>query len=251
MPMNQNNMNNFCPNNIPINGMNQFNNDMLNQNNMNMMNNNNFNMMFQYFTNMMKNQNIMNNMNMNMNMNNMGNDGFNNMVNNNMQNWSANENNGFNNNSSQIVLMKNIFDNLKFEKEPYKIQKDIAQCMDNNRSNKNYVSGGNELFTTSSNDNNSNNKDLNDKKNIIHIIFITLKGHNHSRKYNQNDKIKYVLESFVKEFGLSINTLKEIHFLYNATSLNTNLEKNPTLKELGIKNFSKINVIDMKDIIGA
>ena len=52
MPMNQNNMNNFCPNNIPINRMNQFNNFMLNQNNMNMMNNNNLNMMFQYFTNM-------------------------------------------------------------------------------------------------------------------------------------------------------------------------------------------------------
>ena len=146
----------------------------------------------------------------------MENPGFNNMDNNNMQNWSANENNAF-----------------------------------NNKSNKNYVSGGNELFTTSSNHDNSNNKDLNDNKNIVHIVFITLKGNNHARKYNQNDRIKDVLESFVKEFGLPISTLKEIHFLYNATSLNTNLEKNPTLKELGIKNMAKINIIDMKNIIGA
>ena len=258
--MNQNNMNYFCQNNMPMNMMNQYNNYILNQNNMNNMNMmyniNNFNML-QNLGNNMNNLNNMNNMNMNMNMNmdinmnnTMGNPRFNNMLNNNVKNFSGNENNNFNNND-QIFLMKNIFDNLKFEKDPYIIQKKIAFCMDSNKPNKNYVYGGNALFITSTNDENSNNKVLNDKENLIHIIFITMKGHNHSRKYNKNDKIKDVLGSFIREFGLPLNALKEIHFLYNATNINNLEDNNYTLKQLGIKNFAKINVVDMKNIIGA
>ena len=246
--MNQNNMNNFYPNNIPMNMMNQYNNCMPNQNNMNMMmDNNNYNKLFVYSNNMM---NCLNNYNMYMN-NNMGNPGFNNMFNNNMQNLSGNENNkGFNNNNSQI-LMKNIFDNLKFEEKPYKMQKAIAFCLDNNnnKSNENCVLGGNGLFTTSSNDENIQIND-NNSKDIINIVFVTMKGNRHNRKCNQNDTIKNVLENFLEGFGLPKTALKEIIFLNNAINLN-NLEDNITLKQFRILNNSKINIVDMKNIIGA
>ena len=235
--MNQNNMNNFCPNDIPMNMMNYNNNFMQNQNNMNM------NMMFQYLYNMMNN-----NWNTNMN-NNMGNPGFNNMYNNNNQNWSGNENNinDLNNYNSEIFLMKNMYEQLKFEEDPYRIQKGIAFCLDNNKSNGNHVCGGNPLFTTSSNDVNFQN---NNSKDIINIVFLSMKGNKHNRKYNQNDKIRNVLENFLEGFGLPKNALKEIQFLYNAVNLN-NLNENVTLKDFNIKDFARINIIDMKNIIGA
>ena len=248
--MNQNNMYNFCTNNNQMNMMNQYNNNyMPNQNNMNMMmnNNNNYYISPQYLNNMMNN--MINNMNINM-INNMGNAGFNNMYNNNMQNWTGDENNGngFNNNS-QMFLMKNIFENLKFEEDPYKIQKGIAICLNNNTSDKNNVLGGNSLFTTSTNDDNFKNNN-NDSKDIINIIFISMKGHTHNRKYNKNGKIRDILESFLEGFGLPKSALKEIHFLYNAANLN-NLKENVTLKQFNIVNFARINIIDMKNIIAA
>ena len=251
--MNQNNIHNFCSNNNQMNMMNQYNNNFIpNQNNMNMMmnNNNNYAMTLQYLNNMINNNltNMFNNMNIDMN-NNMGNAGFNNMYNN-MQNWAGIENNvnGFNNNS-QMFLMKNIFENLKFEEDPYKIQKGIAICLNNNTSDKNNVLGGNSLFTTSTNDDNFKNNN-NDSKDIINIIFISMKGHTHNRKYNKNEKIRDIFESFLKEFGLPKNALKEIHFLYNAVNLN-NLKENVTLKQFNIVNFARINIIDMKNIIAA
>jgi hypothetical protein len=244
--MNQNNMNNFCPNDMPMNMMNQYNNNfMQNQNNMNM----NM-MMIQYlYNNMMNNINNMNN-NWNMNMNNnMGNPGFNNMYNNNNQNWPGNGNNmnDINNYNSKIFLMKNMYEQLKFEEDPYRIQKGIAFCLDNNKSNGNHVCGGNPLFTTSSNDENFQN---NNSKDIINIIFLSMKGNKHNRKYNQNDKIRNVLENFLEGFGLPKNALKEIQFLYNAVNLN-NLNENVILKDFNIKDFARINIIDMKNIIGA
>lgn len=236
--MNQNNLNNYFQN---MNMMNQYNNCIPNQNNMNMMINNNN--MFQYFNNMMNNLNNMNNMDMNF-YNNMGNPGFNNM-----QDWPGNQNNGFNNNS-QIFLMQNIFDNLKFQEDPYKIQKAIALCIDNNNHKDKYVSGGNALFTTSTNDKNYDKNFNNNSKDTINIVFVSMKGNRHIRKYDQNDKIINVLENFLKEFGLPKNALKEIQFLYNAVNLN-NLEENITLKEYGVKNSARINIIDMKNIIAA
>ena len=236
--MNQNYMNNFCPNDIPMNMMNQYvNNFMQNQNNMNM------NMMFQYLYNMMNN-----NWNTNMN-NNMGNPGFNNMYNNNNQNWSGNENNinDLNNYNSEIFLMKNMYEQLKFEEDPYRIQKGIAFCLDNNKSNGNHVCGGNPLFTTSSNDVNFQN---NNSKDIINIVFLSMKGNKHNRKYNQNDKIRNVLENFLEGFGLPKNALKEIQFLYNAVNLN-NVKEDVTLKQFNIVNSARINIVDMKNIIGA
>ena len=244
----------FCPNDIQMNMMNQYNNNYMPiQNNMNMMmnNNNNYNMFLQYLNNMsnnLNNMNLNNNIYINMN-NNMGNAGFNNMYNN-MQNCPKNENNanGFNNNS-QMFLMQNIFDNLKFEEDPYKIQKGIAICLNNNTSGKNNIFGGNELFTTSTNYDNFQNNN-NDPKDIINIIFISMKGHSHNRKYNQNEKIRDVLENFLEGFGLPKNALKEIQFLYNAVNLN-NVKEDVTLKQFNIVNSARINIVDMKNIIAA
>ena len=86
--------------------------------------------------------------------------------------------------------------------------------------------------------------------NIINVCFLTMKGNSHLRQYNKNITIKEMLEDFVKNMGLNINSLKRIQFLYNATLLN-NLPNNLTLTQFNIMNNSKINVIDMFNIIGA
>ena len=271
MNLNQNNMNLMMNNqNIMNMLMNQNNMNTLNQNNMNVLNqnptynlnnsnifnmhkqNNNFNYMninqnnllyqnyLKLLQNMMMNQNNMANMN---NFNCLQNCENNFMPNINMQNSFGNINNGINNNYK--FLMQNLFDQVKTEDDPYKIQKVMSFCMNNNKPYEKFVSGGKQMFTTSSNDeSNDNNEDM------IQIVFVSMKGNKHIRKYNKNEEINSVLQKFVEGFGLNKNALKKIYFLYNAANLNS-LKENTTLKDANLINNSRINVIDINNIIGA
>ena len=240
--MNRNNMNN-----INMNMMNNMN--MINQNNMNMMNGNNMNQMNQTMMTL-NNMNMINQNNMNMmNGNNM------NMMNQNNMNM-MNQNNNFNMNNNnlsysdpKILLMERLFEKLKAYEDGFQIQKGIALGLNNNQQYNNYVSGGEPGFsflTTSSVESQSKSEN----PEVINIIFITLKGNKHIKRYNKKDKIKNVLKSFVQSFGLTENALTKINFLYNATNLN-NLRDDMTLEEFNVVNNSRINVIDINDIIGA
>ena len=250
--MNNNQNMNMMNNNQNMNmiNINQNMNMMNNYQNMNMMNiNQNMNMM-----NNNQNMNMMNNnqnlYNMNMfNNNNMNNIGINNQVNNN------NINNYNNNLNKKLLLMYNLFKQLMspkvpvIEPDPYEIQRGIGRGLNNNQPYNNYVSGGNQLpkaFITSS----EGIESTNPGPNKLNLIFVMMQGNKHTRTFNKNDKIRYVLEQFVESFGLGTNTLKNIYFLFNATNLN-NLEKNKTLEDLRIVNNTRINVIDLKNIIGA
>ena len=261
MMNNQNNMNimmNQSNNNI----INQYNMNMLNQNNIYNLNNNNYfnmprqnnnfnnmnnqnNLLYQNYFLLQNMMNMMNKYNMN-NMNNynsMENCGCNYMPITNMQNSFGNINNGINNNYK--FLMQNLFDQVKTEDDPYKIQKVMSFCMNNNKPYEKFVSGGKQMFTTSSNDeSNDNNEDM------IQIVFVSMKGNKHIRKYNKNEEINSVLQKFVEGFGLNKNALKKIYFLYNAANLNS-LKENTTLKDANLINNSRINVIDINNIIGA
>ena len=249
MNNNQNmNMNMMMNNNQNMN----MNMNMMNSNqNMNMMNSNqNMNMMnSNQNMNMMNNNQNINNMNM-FNNNNMKNIGINNQVNNN------NINNNFNNNLNQkLLLMYQLFKQLMspkvpgIEPDPYEIQRGIGRGLNNNQPYNNYVSGGNQLpkvFITSS----EGIESANPGPNKVNLIFVMMQGNKHTKTFKKNEKIRYVLEQFVESFGLSTNTLKKIYFLFNATNLN-NLEKHKTLEDFHIVNNSRINVIDLKNIIGA
>jgi len=255
--MNQNNMNM----NQNMNMMNQNNMNMMNQNNMNMMNQNNMNIMNRNM-NMMNqnNMNMMNQNNMNMNMmnqNNMRN--FNNSPPNNMNinnnKYNMGMNNMFNMNMPNVekfdqknFLMEKLYNQYKFEEDPFLIQKGIALGLNNNQPYKMYIAGGNQSYdflTKSSNDGIQNNS-----YNKINIIFCTMRGSKHSRTYNPNDKIIDALESFLMSVGVSKNALSKICFLYNATNLN-NLDKKMTLNDFKIRDNAKINVTDLHNIIGA
>ena len=102
------------------------------------------------------------------------------------------------------------------------------------------------FFTSSSVENNNNKQNLD----LINIHFETMKGNSHVKKYYRFMKISDMLESFITSFGLSKDALKRVHFLYNATNL-AKLDKNLKLNEFNIVDHSKINVIDMYDVIGA
>ena len=68
------------------------------------------------------------------------------------------------------------------------------------------------------------------------------------RFYNKNMKIRKMLEDFLTKFGLSKNSLDRVQFLYNATIIN---KLDMTLSQFNIVNNSKINVIDIHNVIGA
>ena len=111
------------------------------------------------------------------------------------------------------------------------------------------VAGGNRildffLYSSNDNNNNDNNPDL------VNVVFLMMQGNKHSKSFKKTDTIKYMLESFVKSFGLSTNVLKKIYFLHNAVNLNS-INQMKTLEQIKIKNFSKVNVIDINNIIGA
>ena len=249
------NMNTFNPNLMQLNQMSIMNqNQMFNVGNVNMMNQNQipFNNM-----NMMPNMNMMNNNNQfrnnfgNINGNNMMNNfPQNNNINNNNINFNANVNINNNIDNSQNIqdLKKKLLNNSLSLKDPYQIQLSIALGLNNNQPYEHYVQGGNQVPAFMKQSSVENPVDGNNNK--INVVFVVMKGNSHSRIFNQNDTIKDMLIKFIKSRGLQEYHLKDIYFLFNAVNLNT-INQNQTLKEFGIKNGTKITIIDLKDIIGA
>ena len=194
-------------------------------------NNNNFN-----------NMNIMNNFNNNMNMNFMNN----NMIN--QSNINMNDN-IYNMMQNSVNFKKDLLRRSLTEKDPVKIQMKIALGLNNNRPYENYLKGGNQtpaFMKQSSSDNIP--KGLDDK---INVVFQVMKGNIHNRAFNKTDTIQQMLLKFIKSLGLLEKHLDNIYFLFNATNLNTITNKNQTLVQYGIKDGSKVTIIDLKNIIGA
>ena len=195
-------------------------------------NNNNFN-----------NMNMMNNFNNNMNMN---------FVNNNMinqPNMNINNNNIYNMMQNSVNFKKDLLRRSLTEKDPVKIQMKIALGLNNNRPYENYLKGGNQtpaFMKQSSSDNIPKGSD--DK---INVVFQVMKGNIHNRAFNKTDTIQQMLSKFIKSLGLLEKHLDNIYFLFNATNLNTISNKNQTLVQCGIKNGSRVTIIDLKNIIGA
>ena len=213
--------------NANINFMNQ------NPNTFRPINNNNFNNM-----NMMNN---FNNNNMNMNFMN------NNMIN--QPNMNMNNNNIYNMMQNSVNFKKDLLRRSSTEKDPVKIQMKIALGLNNNRPYENYLKGGNQtpaFMKQSSSDNIP--KGLDDK---INVVFQVMKGNIHNRAFNKTDTIQQMLLKFIKSLGLLEKHLDNIYFLFNATNLNTITNKNQTLVQYGIKDGSKVTIIDLKNIIGA
>ena len=212
--------------NANINFMNQ------NPNTFRPINNNNFN-----------NMNMMNNFNNNMNMNFMNN----NMIN--QPNMNMNNNNIYNMMQNSVNFKKDLLRRSLTEKDPVKIQMKIALGLNNNRPYENYLKGGNQtpaFMKQSSSDNIP--KGLDDK---INVVFQVMKGNIHNRAFNKTDTIQQMLLKFIKSLGLLEKHLDNIYFLFNATNLNTISNKNQTLVQYGIKDGSRVTIIDLKNIIGA
>ncbi len=221
--------NNFLMNNMNNNMMNMNINNMNNMNGVNMMNNN-------------MNLNNQNNFMFGMNMNN-----NNNFGNNNMNNIGMNMAN-FNNNFYKMNLLNLLYNQYKNQKDGFSIQLGIALGLNNNKPYNNYLKPPSFSFLTSSSvDNNSAN--LGDPD-VVNIIFVTSHGNRHARRYKKNEKIYDVLNKFLSSVGLNENALSQIHFLFNAANL-INFNKDKTLQQIGIFNNSKINVVDINNIIGA
>ena len=211
--------------NANINFMNQ------NPNTFRPINNNNFN-----------NMNMMNNFNNNMNMNFMNN----NMIN--QSNINMNDN-IYNMMQNSVNFKKDLLRRSLTEKDPVKIQMKIALGLNNNRPYENYLKGGNQtpaFMKQSSSDNIPKGSD--DK---INVVFQVMKGNIHNRTFNKTDTIQQMLLKFIKSLGLLEKHLDNIYFLFNATNLNTISNKNQTLVQYGIKDGSKVTIIDLKNIIGA
>ena len=212
--------------NANINLMNQ------NPNTFRPINNNNFN-----------NMNMMNNFNNNMDINLMNN----NMIN--QSNINMNNNNIYNMMQNSVNFKKDLLRRSLTEKDPVKIQMKIALGLNNNRPYENYLKGGNQtpaFMKQSSSDNIPKGSD--DK---INVVFQVMKGNIHNRAFNKTDTIQQMLLKFIKSLGLLEKHLDNIYFLFNATNLNTISNKNQTLVQYGIKDGSKVTIIDLKNIIGA
>jgi len=225
---------------------------MNNNNANNNIHNSMYNIMINNMNNIMNNypnNNIPNNQNINM-INNMPNS----MVinNNNMKN---NFNNDMNNHTmaqSSQNLKNRLFEQFKKEKNPYNIQKGIALGLNNNQNYQRYDNGNkvHEFNKFSSNENPQNINNIN-KANIINIIFAAMKGNIHSRTFDRKDTIKNMLLKFMKSVGLNEYYLDKIYFLFNSSKLNNPDNQKKTIEEMGIRNGSKVTIIDVKDIIGA
>ena len=221
----------------------------LNQNtnaNINFMNKNPYT--FRHFNN---NNNNFNNMNMMNSFNNNNNMNMN-FVNNNMinqPNMNINNNNIYNMMQNSVNFKKDLLRRSLTEKDPVKIQMKIALGLNNNRPYENYLKGGNQtpaFMKQSSSDNIPKGSD--DK---INVVFQVMKGNIHNRTFNKTDTIQQMLLKFIKSLGLLEKHLDNIYFLFNATNLNTISNKNQTLVQFGIKDGSKVTIIDMGNIIGA
>ena len=259
-----NNMNMFNTNNMPLSQRNNFNQYQMINNNRNK---NTFNQTFNQINQknnlnqnmIMSNRNMNHNMmmNNNQNINNLSNIKGNNIINNfpqnNMNNLNINNNNINNNNNNNTNnlqhLKKQLLKNSLSLKDPFKIQMSIALGLNNNKPYEHYVQGGNKVpdFMKQSSNENPNGIILDDK---INVVFVVMKGNSHSKIFNKNDTIRDMLIKFIKSFGLQEYHLKFIYFLFNASNLNT-INQNQTLKQFGIRNGSKITVLDLQDIIGA
>ena len=190
---------------------------------------------FRHFNN---NNNNFNNMNMNF-MNN-------NMIN--QSNINMNDN-IYNMMQNSVNFKKDLLRRCSTEKDPVKIQMKIALGLNNNRPYENYLKGGNQtpaFMKQSSSDNIPKGSD--DK---INVVFQVMKGNIHNRAFNKTDTIQQMLLKFIKSLGLLEKHLDNIYFLFNATNLNTITNKNQTLVQFGIKDGSKVTIIDMGNIIGA
>ena len=195
-------------------------------------NNNNFN-----------NMNMMNSFNNNMNMNFMNN----NMIN--QHNINMNNNNIYNMMQNSVNFKKDLLRRSLAEKDPVKMQMKIALGLNNNRPYENYLKGGNQtpaFMKQSSNDNIPKGSD-----NKINVVFQVTQGNIHNKAFNKTDTIQQMLSKFIKSQGLLEKHLENIYFLFNATNLNTISNKNQTLEQFGIKDGSKITILDKKNIIGA
>ena len=182
------------------------------------------------------------------------NNNFNNMnfMNNNMinqPNMNMNNNNIYNMMQNSVNFKKDLLRRSLTEKDPVKIQMKIALGLNNNRPYENYLKGGNQtpaFMKQSSSDNIPKGSD--DK---INVVFQVMKGNIHNRAFNKTDTIQQMLLKFIKSLGLLEKHLDNIYFLFNATNLNTISNKNQTLVQYGIKDGSKVTIIDLKNIIGA
>ena len=195
-------------------------------------NNNNFN-----------NMNMMNSFKNNMNMNFMNN----NMIN--QPNINMNNNNIYNMMQNSVNFKKDLLRRSLAEKDPVKMQMKIALGLNNNRPYENYLKGGNQtpaFMKQSSNDNIPKGSD-----NKINVVFQVTQGNIHNKAFNKTDTIQQMLSKFIKSQGLLEKHLENIYFLFNATNLNTITNKNQTLEQFGIKDGSKITILDKKNIIGA
>ena len=202
---------------------------------------------FRHFNN---NNNNFNNMNM---MNSFNNNNMNmNFVNNNMinqPNMNINNNNIYNMMQNSVNFKKDLLRRSLTEKDPVKIQMKIALGLNNNRPYENYLKGGNQtpaFMKQSSSDNIPKGSD--DK---INVVFQVMKGNIHNRAFNKTDTIQQMLLKFIKSLGLLEKHLDNIYFLFNATNLNTITNKNQTLVQYGIKDGSRVTIIDLNNIIGA
>ena len=203
---------------------------------------------FRHFNN--NNNNNFNNMNM---MNSFNNNNMNmNFVNNNMinqPNMNINNNNIYNMMQNSVNFKKDLLRRSLTEKDPVKIQMKIALGLNNNRPYENYLKGGNQtpaFMKQSSSDNIPKGSD--DK---INVVFQVMKGNIHNRAFNKTDTIQQMLLKFIKSLGLLEKHLDNIYFLFNATNLNTITNKNQTLVQYGIKDGSRVTIIDLNNIIGA
>jgi len=243
-----NNMNNNFNNNMGI--------VMDNNNANNNMNNSMYNIMPNNMSNIMtnfSNNNIPNNQNNNMNIsmiNNMPNS-MNNIIITNMNN---NCNNNMNNNMAQSSqnLKSSLYNQFKEEKNPYIIQKGIALGLNNNQNYQRYDNGNkvHDFNKFSSTENPQVINNIN-KAFIVNIIFSAMKGNIHSRTFDRRDTIKNMLLKFIRSVGLSEYHLDKIYFLFNSSKLNNPDNQKKTIEEMGIRNGSKVTIIDVKDIIGA
>ena len=213
-----------------------------NMNSINMMNGNNYNNNMIYQNRNMKFPNQCNRNCMNMNNNN------NNNMNCMNNNYVPNINNNMIINNPNLSLMENLFKQLQFNDNGFAIQLGIANGLYNMPCNNN-VLAGNQNYNFLMESSGKNFFEMGDP-NYINVIFVTMKGNKHIRQYYTYEKIISVLEKFVISVGLSKDALKKITFLFNATNLNT-LGKDITLAEFNVKNNSRINVIDISNVIGA
>ena len=241
-----NNMNNNFNNNI---NRNFFNNNFFSNNNLNNNFNNNNNININFYNNNFNNNNIYNNNFINQNklvsnnnFNNNNNNNFNNnyINNNNINNNNNNNNYNFNNN----INNKNNFISNNFNNNNINNNKYFNNFNNNNNNlynNNNFDNNNNNKISKQNVINNSNNTSLSDSKNMICLLF-------NFKEYNKEIYLDIyeneIFSNVIKELKIKyswLNDLKNLKFSFN----NREIDKNKKLKEIGLKDSSKI-IIDLE-----